>query len=488
MAKTDQGGGVHFDSVPFSKYQLEVHSPDGSSPYKEEMDINQPFMDKQVYLENWSKTTISGSVIHFETKKPISNFRISLICTDFFELYKDYQITDENGHFLFTDVIPGTYTLAGDISNLNELRYLPQYKPPNEPPEALPKYTFVTQKTFKHVSERQGLSDIITVGSEPVENILFTVTDAIVTTFTGKVTNTKGEPVPGAKVSVYYKLLDGYLTSDELRPMPENPVTDAGGLFKLSVISCNVPWDVQFEIIAAEGYIVPPSFTLPDKNGMSTFIDEYYKADRSGSVTITGKLGKLYNDLLITMPEKSNHILYVKLPSDDILNERSMHLEVFQNSIPLHYQFIDDGYFKIEGVNSGFVQLIMTPYVQKKIITPYKTETFGKYLLENLKIEIPNNDIKEIFAEISLRESGYLWGVITNKDKTPFKELMVRVNERVGDMGITRTDENGYFFLNELLMNKVYTLECYGSLTRNVLYQRKGITPNQKDMHIQLGE
>jgi hypothetical protein len=329
---------------------------------------------------------------------------------------------------------------------------------------------------------------MIKVGSEPIKDVLFLVTDVVATHFSGKVTNTKGEPIPGAKVAVSYKHLSNEDVMKELWVSSEQSVTDLEGLFKVAIYGCDFPMDLQFEISSSEGYKVPSSYSLPDKNGMSYYVDEYYRVERSGVVTVIGGTGESYSDLHITMADKSNRTLYVKLLSDDTMDERSVSLKVFQNSILLHHQFIDDGYFKIEGVNPGLLQLDIIPYAQNNIVTPYDTHVLRKYLRENIDLDILDSDQEEIYAEIQLRESGYLWGVIADTNNTPVHQVLVNVNGELFNDHISVTDERGYFFINELSMEDICSLECYDYSTREQIYQQTGIMPNQEDIHIQLGE
>jgi uncharacterized GH25 family protein len=56
--------------------------------------------------ENAKKNDVMGGVIHFETKKPISNVSVTAYANSKKE---KVVLTDVNGNYSFTDLKPGTY-------------------------------------------------------------------------------------------------------------------------------------------------------------------------------------------------------------------------------------------------------------------------------------------------------------------------------------------------------------------------------------------
>jgi protocatechuate 3,4-dioxygenase beta subunit len=124
---------------------------------------------------NKEKCTVAGTVVRLDTGVPLKKATVVLWYRDSRD-HSSFSITDDQGHFLFEDLLPGLYAMEVSRDGYVRLEY--GQKKPGGP----------------------GAGLTLTPGQK-MTDLLFKLPRTAV--ITGRVLNEDGEPLPGAEVKAY---------------------------------------------------------------------------------------------------------------------------------------------------------------------------------------------------------------------------------------------------------------------------------------------
>ena len=197
MVNTDSKGQAQIQSVPYGTYILTATPPPAANlpAVQQEITVNRPEQTIFVSFDEWKRHAIEGTVVYFNTHKPIPDVRLELYEIRNGQFAGAVTKTDENGAFAFRDIPEGAY----------QLRYIPS---PNEEHKIYPfkeELNIHTERELFFGGESfDNKLQTIFVKNDPVYTAQIVMIGTIATRFAGWVSDSKQKPIADAEIQVVY--------------------------------------------------------------------------------------------------------------------------------------------------------------------------------------------------------------------------------------------------------------------------------------------
>jgi uncharacterized protein (DUF2141 family) len=278
---------------------------------------------------------IAGTVVNAMTGAPLSQARISIADTR--ERGKpSWMITSEDGHFEFSQLSPGKYSLQGA------------------------KRGFISAAYEQH----EQYSTAIVTGQEfPTENLVLRLTPMAL--ITGHVMDEFGDPVRSASIFLYFENHSGGMTRITRY---SNSTSDDRGFYDFSLLR---PGKYYVSVTAKPWYAIHPTNTLDAANGTASQVSPaldvaypttYYngatEADSATAIELKGG-DRLEIDVHVN-PVAALHLLY-RMPTDGQGQPVGFQVPVLEKRVFDSVDFVrsegmnpvGSGVFEITGVAPG---------------------------------------------------------------------------------------------------------------------------------------
>ena len=496
MANTDQRGRGQIKSIPYGTYNLTAAPPENSNfpPVQQEITINRPEQKIFLNFDQWKQHSIEGTVVYFDTLKPIPDVRLELYEILHGEFPGAVAKTDENGAFAFRDIPEGTYQLRYIPAPNEEQRICPYEKEQNIPTD------------YDQLLGGECKLQTIFVKDEPLYTTQIKMVSTIATRFSGWVTDSQHNPISGAEIRLFYNSsrfdysdpepeTPRKLTEQEI-PLPQSVVlSDEKGLFDFTIWTRNISsrkgdkytGKIKTKVFSPE----PKQSSQP--NRISSMLPIPFRANGrpaklTGSLALEFAFGDTLENLHVIADNRDlipleGRIRTVdgRIPSDLKIAIQYINMS---DSSSISGEYTPDGEFIISGVeNKGFRMNIENALCLNPAGEPELTE----YLDE--RIFFSAEQVKALFEEVksgrkpklefTLKESGFLQGVVQEPNRRSLAGA--RVHVKPGDWGTknwTYTDKDGKFRIGQLKKDQKYPLYVTKSRGENGLQLLSPIQPN----------
>ena len=476
MANTDKNGRGQIKSVPYGTYNLAATPPENSNfpPVQQEITINRPEQKIFVNFDQWKQHSIEGTVVYFDTLKPIPDVRL--------ELYEILQggfsaavaKTDENGTFAFRDIPEGTYQIRYIPAPYEEHKIYPYKEEPNVHTE---------NDLFFGGSAFADRLQTVFVKDEPVYTTQIKMIATIPTRFSGWVSDAMQNPISGAEIQVIYNSnmysdlgIDIPLKRNELPvPLPQGDIlSDEKGQFEFTVWTRDIPsrkgtkytGKIKTRVFSSESLQVKE-----EKKIFATLPYPFRVYDRpvkmTGSLELQFTLGDKLDNLHLILNDRDLITLEGRIKTADGRIPDNVKVSISYRhasdltTIPGEYK--PNGEFVISGVeNKPFCLNIENAYCSNTDGTDELTE----YLDEI--VDFNEEQVTALFEgtktgnapklQFTLKESGFLQGVVMESNKPLVR---ARVHVEPGGWGTkswTNTDKDGKFRIRQLKKDQKYPL------------------------------
>ena len=476
MVNTDQRGRGQIQLVPYGTYTLTATPPENLNlpPVQQEITINRPEQTIFVPFNEWKRHAIEGTVVYFDTHKPIPDVRLELYEIRNGQFSAAVTKTDENGAFAFRDIPEGAY----------QLRYIPS---PNEEHKIYPFKEELNVHTERELffggESFDNKLQTIFVKSDPVYTTQIMMIGTIATRFSGWVTDARQNPIVDAEIQVVYNsnlfselgIEIPIKWNEERMPLPQGTVfSDEKGQFDFTVWTRDVPSRKGTKytgVIKAKAFSpVPQQFIQPYRIGSF----QPFPAPRSSgnpmkmtaSLKLEFVLGDTLNDLHLIADNQNLLTLEGRIRTEDnrIPEDAKISLtyahRAEQRSISGEYK--PNGEFVISGVeNMGFMLNIEKAFC----LNPEVPQEFTEYLNETVIFSYDQVDAlfegaktgNKPKLEFTLKESGFLQGIVQESNRKPIAGARVHIDPGWSN-SFTWTDKDGKFRLGQLKKDQKYPL------------------------------
>ena len=465
-AVTDNWGSVIFPKVAFGQYHLTVKS--SNETVEKDIEIVKPKERIFVYLNKWTRFSISGHVFDVATNKPVENYNVTLGHDQKGDGFSTQS--DKNGYFIFRDMMPNKYYLCDAIDDYKTLQYSIARSQSNN---------FFCKNTC-------GPPIYVTVTDSDVEDVTIPVGKIKATLFSGMVIDESNSPVSHCEMEITFNKYS-------LETAPKKPETDDKGNFSFKITdqgSANS--DVfSWTLSAVQGEKIPAYWKKTGQDRYSK-VEEILIPKLIGSVEVSGHTGREYNDIVIKVKSKTNKIIYGKILSEET-DLKPFHIHAYQNNKDLPVSLGSDGLITIENVDSGEVKFSLSPTFQTMVKTPSGYQKIQKYCGQEFTVNMPKNE-NYMNLDITPLSASYVWGYVYNKDKTPIRSIFIQAyntknkeEKEENPDGFTQSMDDGFFFLEGYRMpvNEYYYLKI-GTLLENQRVMKTDIfKPNIENINIE---
>jgi hypothetical protein len=460
--KTNEYGRASIESIPYGTYTVTA-APEEKfdlSPVQKEVVINNPDQRLHIGFSDWSRHSIEGTVVEYDSLAPIAYIYLELYEARWSGLDPIASTkTDANGAFAFQNLPEGQYKIYYHPSLKENHQYYLYEEDSTSPSDYAPFY------------QAQEKSKLIYVKDDPVYNIQIKMIGTVATHFSGRVIDESNTPVVGADVQLlrhaefdslkHVTLPHGKVKSDEngefditiwTRKLPEFAKKSyTGRLFVATTISNPVVVDNTLDRFVL---ITTPS-VIPDKSGFVDFSFVFGNHVENQDIVINDKSYFTVEGRLLSEDGRIPDGAYVSLVP--YTGDMGMLLdEIFGNYDP------STGNFSIRGAsNKTFGIWVRSAYKKNgnQHITEYLDQQIGfnKEQVQELYLNAKSNREK-IKIEITLKECGYLSGRVFDADRNPLPNVPVQTDANIHQSKLVFSDEEGKFHLQGLDKEKIYSL------------------------------
>ena len=476
MVNTDQQGRGQIKSVPYGVYNLAATPPENSNfpPVQQEISINRPEQKIFVNFDQWNKHSIEGTVVYFDSLKPIPDVRLELYEIFHGEFPGAVAKTDENGAFAFRDIPEGTYQLHYIPAPNEEQRIYPYQKEQNIPSD------------YDQLLGGECKLQTIFVKEEPVYTTQIKMIGTIPTRFSGWVTDSQQNPISGAEIRLFYNSsrfdysdpeteTPRKLTEQEI-PLPQNVVlSDEKGQFDFTVWTRTISsrkGDKYTGKIKAKVFAPEPKQANQANRIVSMLPIRFRVSGRpaamTGSLELQFAFGETLENLHVIVDDRDLIPLEGRIRTADGRIPTDVKIAIsyinMSDSSSISGEYRPDGEFIIPGVeNKSFRLNIENAYC----LNPEGEPEFTEYLDE--RVFFSEEQVKSFFdgykngnkpkLEFTLKESGFLQGIVQESNRKPIAGA--RVHVKPGDWGTKNfawTDRDGKFRIGQLKKDQKYPL------------------------------
>ena len=445
-------------NIPYGEYLLQVNPPDGQLVEKQ-VSIHQPKEKFEILISGFEQYDLSGIVIDEDTKQPIAGYDLLLDALG-------YQTkSGPDGRFAFNNLPPYIYDICTPIPENGIVEYMLASSDLNYYMPAIPLAK-------------------VTVPSDKQDNVEIRLHKAVNTKLSGMVIDTQRKPLQGAKITVAKIDPNNSLAGENLGTIPKSVETNQNGGFAFYLPNTNTTKgeSINYEINAAVGHNMPGGWSANSDNsytiGYPSFIPETV-----GSINAKGKAGEDINNLVITIAGKMEKSIHGRLIAEEE-NFEPVYMTAKQNSI---YKTVDkkpDGTFTIANMVTGDFSLSISPNIDTIIETTFEILTERKYVHEQLKLTIPENE-KEMYIDIHLRRNLTLTGTIGYADGSPLRFSSIQVSKENDKfyIGYAKTNHKGFFKIDGLVADGYYQFNFFDPENKQKLFTSDWISPSVGEVH-----
>ena len=461
MIQTDQDGRAQIKKIPYGQYTLNATPPKESnlSTIQQDIEISRPEQILNIEFDNWTKHTIEGTVVYYDSLKPIKDVHLELYENQAF-YPSALTATDNEGRFTFDNLPKGTYII----------RYV---KKPNENITFCPyqesKASYLSYPFYYQWNDDE-LTTVL-VSHEKKYTVQLKMIGAVATHLSGQVTDARQKPVSDAEIHLYRPL--DFFDTMEL-PSPQYRIlSDEKGFFNFTLLTRDISsmkrMQYQATLTAKTFGAVPLQSLQPSR--INSVRGQVIKPDAkprksSGALKFKLAIGEDQKNLHITVDNQNLFTVEGRIKTEDGCVPEDAKVALMYTdgeALEINGEYKPDGEFTINGVeNKEFLIEVKFAYCPD----PADPNKIIEYLDE--MIPLYKSQVNEFFdrkesgenlkVEITLKKTGNLNGVVLDANKTPVEGIMVRTNTDIGKSKWDYTDKNGKFHISQLKTDQKYPL------------------------------
>lgn len=468
---TDKVGMVILKPVQWGTYRMSVEIPEEYSapPIIQEVTIYSAYHDFTILID--SGVSVSGKVVRKDHNTGVPDYSVELRRTYSNDNYiHGVAKTDSEGNFVFIKVQPGTYILKSYLDYDENTKFLP----------------YPTHFIIGAIGAIPNIESLeIEVNDTDVEGLEYPVSPVTLTHWSGQVVDEDNIPVPGARLSIEYRLGKNPLSVKTLGPQP--PTTDENGRFSLMIPSGAeaVRKEYTYYLVADMVQVIP--YTPSEDSGHSIIKDTIVPLAQ-GEIPVTFHIGDERMNLKVTL----NTSLFTKRINGIIKTEDNgpldgISISARQDQFQLPVSLSNDGTFLINGLKPGKITISTMSRGIDVQIEGLDSKILPEYHNECILVDIPSDDNPDLYVEITLKKAGYLTGVVLDSDGIPKKGVWI-ITQLPWDKGLiseSPTEIDGQFILSGIPLNYRYDLTVLEDKSNAILTVVNGVQPSVDGLVIQ---
>lgn len=514
---TDESGQTYFKSLTFGKYEITVDPPQesGLQTQKRIIDLVEPYHREYFTYEALPGLEFSGKVLRANTKEPVEGYTVSLRVEELLDKSKhgvygihDTQISDQEGSFHFTGVLPGKYTIDGP--NLDNYKgFLP------EGLCAIPK------SLIWNTSHRIELS-------QSVQDYELMVLPGVETHFSGKVIKPDGSIVPGAELKISRTVQS---TRNGQKKEGKRPfdllgkfITDEKGEFDFYFIT-GLNNTIYKETLYAQ-LVEPFKSNKSMEMSMGSGSGSYGSSNSGvrwgfgsmggpsggpgnircqGEVPLEFHIGDTLLNINVVVQDVVSYVVegivsvedgklpeFISIPGSGIgmmgagSDQMPFILSIgcFKDNQWYQGEIDPEGRYRIEFPAPGWCELQIPLNGHSKEVEGWGSRNFIQYCAEFHKVELSDTN-RTVQLNIVLQRGHYLYGRIVDQDNKPVVDAEVWA--KAGDEknptshGYCRSNRLGNFSVAGLRRNQPHTLTVKFSFSKEDIVTIPNLMPVEED-------